>query len=462
MFSVAFIRQALSGTAKVFLVHEQNTYKRVHTDSRSVQPGDLFVAIKGDHVDGHDFIKKAIEQGATGVVCEKYPADIHQVDIYLVESSLAAYRLVAGAWRVQCAPQVIGVAGSVGKTTTKDLLSAIMKARYPLTLSTSGSQNGFVGLPMTLLKLKPDSACAVIEIGIDDVGAMAQHIELVQPDLAIVTAISEEHLENLKDLKTIATEENMILKEVANTGGIAIVNLDDPWIAPLFDSLQGPKVGFSLSSTVGLHGAWAAPYLTVSGLGRKAFKVKSPLPGEHNARNLLGAVAVAVALGLTNEEITLGLESFVPSGGRSDIQYLKGGSPVVCDFYNANPASMRAAFHIADGLHSETVHLCLGDMLELGEQEEELHRGLVESLRAMKAAKKIYLYGPRMKWLQDELTKHHIHSEHFEEQTSLANKVIQSLSTGDAILIKGSRSMRMEKVWEIIKNGSSSHHFPSS
>ena len=456
-----FVRDALRGKAKVIApkFNESRPLRHISTDSRTVGHGDLFVAYKGDAFDGHDFITQAVQKGAVAVLCEKYPADATQdgIDIFLVENTLESFRLMARHWREWVDPTVVAVAGSVGKTTTKDMLAAMLAGKYKNMIATRGSQNGDLGIPITLMDFKPDTEAAVIEVGIDAPGHMIQHIDVVRPEVALVTAISEEHLEWLKDLETIAREENLILEETAKAGGTAVINLDDPWIKPLFHSIkEHGKIGFTLGGVPGPHtiaGHLKGDTLAIEGLGRQRFTLKCPLPGEHNARNLLGAAAVALAIGVTPDEIEEGLASFAPSGGRSQMESLPSGVRVLCDFYNANPASMRAAFNVAArARHGKgTLWLCLADMKELGTTEEALHRGLAADIVALGSNVNVMLYGERMKWLASELTKHGISSSSYLSQELLATELKKHLKPDDFIVIKGSRSMRMEKVWDSLR-----------
>lgn len=461
-----FVRDALRGKSKTIApkFDESRPIHKVTTDSRAVTHGDLFVALKGDSFDGHDFITQAVQKGAIAVLCEKYPADATQegIDIFLVENSLESFRLLARHWREVVDPTVVAVAGSVGKTTTKDMLAAILSAKYQNLIWTKGSQNGFIGLPMTLMEIKPDTEAAVIEVGIDAPGAMIQHIDVVRPEVSLVTAISEEHLEWLKDLETIAREENLILEETARAGGTSIINLDDPWIKPLMHTIKSHgKVGFTLGGVAGPHtvaGRLKGASLKIEGLGRESFTVTCPLPGEHNARNLLGAITAALVLGVTADQIEEGLSGFVSSGGRSQLEVLPGGGKVLCDFYNANPASMRAAFSVASNSRSKNgvLWLCLGDMKELGTSEEALHRGLAADIKDLGSGVRVLLYGDRMKWLGAELRSiaPEILVKEFEQLDSLASEIKSQFKSEDFALIKGSRSMKMEKVWEQLKSRS--------
>jgi UDP-N-acetylmuramoyl-tripeptide--D-alanyl-D-alanine ligase len=463
--TIGIVRDALAGVAKVISTNfiKEARVNRISTDSRTASAGDLFVALKGEKFNGHDFIAQAIDQGCRHVICEKYPAGVIQdgVDIFLVEDSLEAYRKLAQHWRRLLNPHVIAVAGSVGKTTTKDMLQAILMSKFENELlSTSGSQNGFIGIPMTMLRLSEQHKIAVIEVGIDAPGAMIKHIDVVRPDIALVTAISEEHLEWLIDLKTIAYEENSILVETARSGGVAVVNLDDPWISPLWGKItESSKIGFTMVSEPAenilcgnLVTKGDEQKLEVRGLGQKKFEVNLPLPGKHNAMNLLGAVAVAIASGVKPSEITQGIKSFRSSGGRSDLKETNNGVKVLCDFYNANPASMRAAFAVAQEFGGGgRVFYCLGDMKELGVQEESLHRQLADDLVRQNQAT-VYLYGDRMTWLFDEMKKRGYAgtAKHFNRQEDLIVELSKVVKPKDFVVIKGSNSMKMGSIWDAL------------
>lgn len=209
-------------------------FTRAITDSRKIEPGCLFVALAGESFDGHDFIPQAIAKGARGVICRKSTQVTPQKDfcIFPVDDTLQAYRALGAAWRKQFSLPVVVVAGAVGKTSTKEILSAVLRGRFPSVLRTQGSQNGFVGIPMTLLELAPEHGAAVIEVGIDEIGAMDAHMKIVGAQAAVLTLIAPEHLEKLLDIPTVAREEGIALTTVAATGGLVAINLDDPWNAP--------------------------------------------------------------------------------------------------------------------------------------------------------------------------------------------------------------------------------------
>jgi UDP-N-acetylmuramoyl-tripeptide--D-alanyl-D-alanine ligase len=463
--TLGFIREALSGTAKFIAPNFDGTslIRSLSTDSRTCGPDDVFVAIKGEKFDGHDFIKSVVERRCKGVICSKYPADTtgEGVAIFLVEDTTKAFRTVAQHWRVYTECEIIAVAGSVGKTTTKDLLHSMLVKKYPHALKTKGSYNGFLGIPMTLMDVRGDTEFAAVEVGIDAPGAMIQHIDVVRPDMSIVTAISEEHLEWLINLETVAREENLILQETAAAGGLSIVNLDDPYIAPKFQELSQYRVfGCSLSQPASfniLSGRYNPNTQTVevSGLQlQKATSFNVPLPGIHNARNCLGAICCALLAGLSVEEIRSGLATFVPSGGRSQFEQSKIGTKVLCDYYNANPASTKAALSVIASIQSQhaATWLCLADMKELGNQEEALHRGLAADINSLASdGLHILLLGPRMKWLFESLGKIKCDLRHFEDINAMTTVIQKEVGPKDLLLLKGSHSMGIEAIWKAIK-----------
>ena len=447
-------------------------FTSITTDSRKIIPGCLFVALKGEQFDGHTFIDQALATGAAGVICQPGTAVKNEgkAAIYFVDDTLEAYRRLAHYWRKDFSIPMIGVAGSVGKTTTKEFLAAILSGKYKSVLKTQGSQNGFIGIPMTLLELKAEHQCAVIEIGIDEIGAMAKHMELVNPNSSILTAIGPEHLEKLIDLPTVAREEGLALSYVGQHGGMVVINLDDPWIRPHAKTLRlGRKFCFSMMES----GASEAPgvqaargQLTPDGnelevrfWTQENKKFKLPIPGAHNAANLLGAVTMAKALGLTTEEIERGLASFSGIYGRSEVKKM-GGMTVICDYYNANPSSVQAGLSLLKDLAKKSAEAgskrwaCLADMLELGTDELKLHRELAKQIIEDRV-ENVLLYGTRMEALLEELKSSQFSGqlEHFASQAKLAERLISGVKASDTVLIKGSRGMKMEEVFKLFQKG---------
>lgn len=421
-------------------------FPHLSTDTRTIQAGDLFIALKGDVHDGHSFLESAFKKGAAAaLVTSSQVTDslAKQYPLYQVPDSLNAFRNLAKVWRSQFTYPVVAIAGCVGKTTTKEMLAAIMTGRFQNVLKTELSQNGFIGIPMTLMGLRSDHHAAVIEIGIDDIGAMAQHLEIVKPTHGIVTAIGPEHLENLKDVETVFLEEMKLAEWIRFSEGVIALNGDDIWIQKVLHSYPTAWT-YSLSKTnAKVLGSLEQDSLKlrVSNTAQ-TFSLPLPLRGEHNAQNLLAAGTIALSMGMVEKDIISGLQSFQTAKGRSEWKIF-GKLKIFADYYNASPVSMRAAFNTVKSEGMPLV-LCLGDMLELGEDEEKYHRELKNDVLALKPLE-VLLYGPRMQWLADEL-KGHIPTRHFTEHEKMAESLRNYKQNEALLLLKGSRGMRMENV----------------
>jgi UDP-N-acetylmuramoyl-tripeptide--D-alanyl-D-alanine ligase len=442
-------------------IDPDRVYARVAPLSERVVGGALFARVEGAYDGGEPAFLDAVMRGASGLLCRvgQAPAIDFGLNVLEVSDTLAAYRRIAGLWRDRFSLPIAVVAGSVGKTTTKEMLAAMLRGHLQSVLATVENLNGYVGIPTTLLEIGPAHRAAVVEVGIDARGAMAEHIALVRPTHAVVSAIGIEHLEGLSDLATVATEELVALSGVADVGGTVAVNLDDPWVRAWADRLSsGRRIGFSLAGVgvtpgrdvlVGEIDA-AGTSVRVTGLGMEG-DLPMVLPGVHNARNLLGAAVLASALGASLEEMVRGLAGFVAMPGRSQIVALASGVRVICDFYNASPPSMLAALALLDGdlggAAPRSRWACLGDMLELGAAEEELHRALAAPIRESRVDH-VLLAGPRMRWLYDELRARGFSADvsHHSAIEDLAARLGAGVVAGDLVLLKGSRAMAMEKV----------------
>lgn len=457
--STAWVAKALAQTAK----GDDQALKQISSDTREVKPGALFVALKGETSDGHDHVEKARAAGAVALVHHQSFACPPGMISFPVDDTLAAWRALAGAWRREFKLPVAVVAGSAGKTTSKELLAALFRGKWKNVLHTQASQNGFQGVPTTLLRLRPEHDAAVIEVGIDEPGSMIQHLELVAPDAGLLTSIGPEHLEKLGDLETVEEEEGLLFRVLGLRGGLAAVNLDDEAIRRQAERQiqSSQKITYSLRGhDADVRGRLSVGsgdeiWIDVEGLSGGSERFRVPLEGSHNALNLLGALTLAHGLGLTLGELYKGLITFQPPPGRSEMHQWRG-CKVLADTYNANPASVEAALEtLFGGLAREgETWVCLGDMLELGRFEESMHRGLADPL-LKHGVKNVFLFGPRMKKLEDELRTRRFDGTlaHFESQEKMAERLRSSAQSGDRILIKGSRGMRMENVWKALQSG---------
>ena len=478
---------------------ERQGFTQISTDSRQIRKGGLFVALSGERFDGHHFAMDALKTGATGFLLEKgrVPQELlshtsnkeaeKTVHIFEAENTLEALRKISHLWYLSLSLPTMVVAGSVGKTTCKEMLAALLSGRFNQVLKTQGSENGFLGIALTLLRLRKTHQAAVIEVGIDDIGAMQEHLNTLQPTAALVTAIGPEHLFQLKDLDTVAREEGLALEDTAHKGGMVIINLDDPYLAPyakklaekdlICCTLQGNSQSYSgptddlahrnlLTGHI-IHSAHGQANLVLKGLKFENLSLPLPLPGEHNARNLLLAVAMARAIGqLSDPEILAGLENFEKefeqAFGRSRLEQLDQ-TQVLCDYYNANPSSMQAALKTLKEISVKgQAWACLGDMRELGKEEEKFHRELAPAVMDAELDQLILL-GPLMRHLAEELKKKKFKGKvrHFPLDSSkrdkqdvyqeMAHLLKQELGDNDKLLIKGSRGLAMEKIWQLLK-----------
>jgi UDP-N-acetylmuramoyl-tripeptide--D-alanyl-D-alanine ligase len=453
--TTSWIARAIGSSVPV----TQRPLSQISSDTRELKKGSLFVALKGETSDGHDHVEKARAAGAVALVHRKDFACPAEMISFPVDDTLTAWRALAGAWRREFKIPVAVVAGSAGKTTSKEFLAALFRGKWKNVLHTQASQNGFQGVPTTLLRLSSETEAAVIEVGIDEPGSMIQHLELVAPDAGLLTSIGPEHLEKLGDLETVEEEEGILFRVLGLRGGLAAVNLDDTRIKRQAEKqIQSSQcITYSLKHEANVRGHLRVGHndelsIDVDGLSKVTERFRVPLEGAHNALNLLGALTLAHGLGLTLAEIYKGLVTFQAPPGRSEVHQWRG-CKVLADTYNANPASVEAALEtLFVGEFEGETWVCLGDMLELGRFEETLHRGLADPL-LKHGVKNVFLFGPRMKMLESELRSRKFSGTlaHFDSQEKLAEKLRAAAKTGDRILIKGSRGMRMENVWKALQ-----------
>jgi UDP-N-acetylmuramoyl-tripeptide--D-alanyl-D-alanine ligase len=446
-------------------------------DSRAVTPGCLFVAVPGEKFDGHQFIDQAIALGATGILGLKGKlGDARlKVSTFEVDDVLTALRTLAAARRRLVKCPVICVAGSVGKTTTKEILSSLFRTHARISgksestvLSTQGSQNGFLGIPLTLFGLTEKTEIALIEVGIDDLGAMIQHLQLLNPTHAFLTAIGPEHLEKLKDLDTVLAEEWLSISETHKNGGTVFLQEADPLIHN--EGRKLPRTSENDSRILRISFSDRAANYFVEKQSLQSFTIQthpsspsgektvlafeSPLLGQHNLQNVALAVSIGLEFGLRAETIRQGLASFQPAFGRTDVKKI-GQSEILCDYYNANPTSVKASLETFSEFKAPRKFVALGDMLELGPNEETYHRDLASVILPKKFTG-IFLTGERMKWLADSLSAASASSGALvfwaKTHSELVTELRCHFKDGDAMLIKGSRGMKMETVLEELKN----------
>jgi UDP-N-acetylmuramoyl-tripeptide--D-alanyl-D-alanine ligase len=432
------------------LLGEDAAFARVVTDTRQLQRGDLFVALKGDRFDGHDYVLRAMSLGAAGaLVSQTVEGATAQV---LVPDVLAGLQAYARSWREDFELPVIGVTGSSGKTTTKQMLAAVCGALGTV-LATEGNLNNHIGVPLTLLRLRREHAVAVIEMGANHLGEIALLAGIARPGVGVVTQAGDAHLEGFGSREGVARGKGEMFSGLQNQG-VAVINRDDVYF-DLWRQLAGGAqvLSFGLSSQADVRAEdirglpeqapTAMLFTLVTPQGRA--HVELPLPGRHNVANALAAAAAGLALGLEPAVIAAGLGRVRPVAGRLNWMNTLQGARLLDDSYNANPTSLRAALELLAGLPGQR-WLVLGDMKELGGDAEALHEEAGRNARAL-GIDRLYSVGPLA---QQAAAGFGANARHYASAELLIEALREQLAETDAaqvaLLVKGSRSSRMERV----------------
>lgn len=434
----------------------------VTIDSRSVHPGDLFAALPGERHDGHDFAPAAVRQGAAGVLVTQameVPAGAFAVQVSDAREALA---LLAGHHRSRFAIPVVGVTGSVGKTTTKEMVAAVLQQRWK-TLKSEGNFNNELGLPLTVFKLDSTYEAAVLEMGMRGAGQIRALARIARPTAGVITNVGETHIEILGSVEAIAAAKAELVEAIPSDGVVAL-NGDDPLVAGMSNLASGRvilygrgangrrnDIGATNVKTLGLEG------LRFELVGALSGEIHVPLPGEHNVLNALGAIAVAWGLGLTIEDFRQGLLAYKAAPHRLALVNGAGGQHVIDDTYNANPASMRATLRLLGETPCTGRRVAvLGDMLELGSRASEAHRE-VGAAAVESGVGVLVAYGPLSGYVAEGarsagMDPANIHA--LQDKERVFERVLGQSGPGDVVLVKGSRGMRMEEVVEALVHGS--------
>jgi UDP-N-acetylmuramoyl-tripeptide--D-alanyl-D-alanine ligase len=426
---------------------DEVSVKKISIDTRTLELGDVYIAINGEFKDGHDYIPQAIEAGASCVISDR---DLNIPVPYIkVADTLAAFQALAAAHRQQIHVKTIAVTGSCGKTTTRALLESVF-AQAGNTHASKGSLNNHLGVPITLLELTTEHKYFVAEVGANHKGEIASLIPLIQPDVAIITNVGPAHLEGFGSLANIAEAKSEIY-EGLNDDGIAIVNADDEF-AHLWLHLnkQHKVISFGIKHDADVmaddihidEGGYATFTLV---LPQSVIEVKLPLIGEHNVYNALSAAAAGYALGLTAQQIKQGLEQAQSVTRRLIEKQTPAGMTVIDDSYNANPVSTEAAIKLLVHRSKQPVFV-FGDMKEMGADEADIHSKIGEKAKAL-GVSKLYCYGELAKQTAQAFGDG---AFHFENKDALIEELKHNLSAKETVLVKGSNSMKMNEVVEAL------------
>ena len=415
-------------------------------DSRKATKGSIFAAIRGERVDGYDFIESAMQNGAICVIAERAPAN-PDIPHILVSSVPAALRFIAAHYREQFHIPIIGVTGSVGKTSTKEMISCVMKKRMEL-LYTEGNFNNELGVPLTLFRLNSEHRAAVIEMGISDFNEMTRLTRIVKPNAAVFTAIGDAHLENLGSREGVLKAKAEILDGMP-MGTIAFINGDDELLVGM-EVKPRKKISFGLGEKCDIRatnvknlGADGSSCL-IMGLGRE-FEARIPAYGHHMLYAALAAAAVGLYFGFSGEEISAGLLDYVPVGHRASAIDVNGIT-VIDDCYNANPTSVHMALESLSDFTTRRRVAILGDMLELGDDKERFHYEV--GARSAQSGAVTIACGALAKGIAKGASVVGGETAYFEDVEALLTALPGIIKPGDAVLVKASRGMHLEAVVE--------------
>lgn len=420
------------------------SFSGVTTNSKTVEAGNLFVALRGERFDSHDFIADVAALGAAAVVVERLPDGL-PIPALIVPDTRYALGQIAQLWRKCFTMPLIGVTGSNGKTTVKEMIAAILSAAFGTDhfLATRGNLNNEIGVPLTLFNLNAQHRAAVVELGMNHPGEIARLTEIALPTVGVVNNAQREHQEFMASVAAVAAENGAVISGLSEEG-CAVFPADDEF-APLWTSYAGSRrlITFALDKQASVTAQWRATdfgsEITLNARGEQVSFVLSAA-GQHNVRNALAACAATLAVGINLEIIARGLSDFTPVAGRLQKKQATNGAIVIDDTYNANPDSVRAAIDVLANAPAPRT-LVLGDMGEVGSEGVAFHEEIGEYARA-RHIDQLFTVG--------ELARHASRAfgrpaRHFETMETL-NEEVASVPPGASVLVKGSRFMKMERV----------------
>ncbi len=449
MFTVDQVREALGDGLIGERSGDASGFSAVSNDSRVLESGELFVALKTELRDGHDFIDDAMAHGAVGVIVESDDVLLpDQTWAFRVSDTRRAIGDLASYWRRQFAVKTVAIAGNVGKTTTKELTSAVLSAHHTV-LKSAANFNDEVGLAMSLFQLNETHDRAVVEVGMFELGEIRRLCEIAAPEISVVLNVGPTHLERLGSIEAIAEAKSEAVQALPSTG-TAILNADDPYVAAMEAKTPARVLTFGVEQHAAIRATdlrgrgLAGVDFTLSCLGRE-LKAHSPLPGTRLVSNALAAVAAAFADGLSIEEANAALAAAeVPL--RTQIKVSSGGGTILDDAYNANPASMFAALELLSEMTGRRLAL-LGDMLELGSAEAESHRAVGEA--AARVCDLLFSVGPRGELIAAAARAvGGIDVTHFDTKEEAVSALRTVIGPGDILLVKASHGLALESVVE--------------
>ena len=454
--TLAQVLEAVGGTLIGPQADLHQTVTEVSTDSRNVPQGCLFLPLEGERFDGHSFINNALEQGAAGCLTARERESYLPGKFYIkVRSTRRALRDLARYYKELFPIPFVAVTGSVGKTTTKDMVAAVLGEKYSV-LKTEGNLNNDIGVPLTLLRLKPEHQIAVLELGMNHAGEIDYLSELVEPDVALITNVGDSHIENLGSREAIFAAKCEIFNHL-KVGGTAILNGDDAMLATLKGKL--PQTTLMVGNGEGLD--YTAYDVESDGVGHISCQVKTPhgkfqadIPalGAHMVYPTLMATAVGELFGMEADQITRGIRAFLPTKMRMNVVTCPGDVVILNDAYNANPQSMRAAAAVLGDARDRRRVAVVGDMKELGQNSAMFHQA-VGGYFAQAGVERLIAIGDLAKYMAQGAVQAGMSQEqvsYFPDLEQAKEALSREIRAGVTILVKASRSMAFEKIVEYL------------
>lgn len=470
LFSVADILEWTGGTLQQG--SRDQVISGLSNDSRALQRGHMFVALVAER-DGHTFIPNALEAGASALLVSQRVQDIpSDITVVQVKDTLGAMGAIAAGYRRRFSScQILGITGSNGKTTTKEMIASILRNMGP-TLATAGNLNNLIGLPLTLLGLRSEHAYAVLEMGMNVPGEIAQLAAIAAPDVGVITCVAPAHLEGLGSIEGVARAKGELF-DALQPQQWAVVNADDPHVLALGLRVSSRVIFFTMNPTQanipagqpvvslqhlkaegehGFHFQVDISHLPTNPQKTQRLSVELPLVGRHQVANALAAIAATVVLGVSEQAITTGLRNIKPTGRRLLLEHTPIGVHLLDDCYNSNPHSCRAALQTLRELagHAPSIAV-IGDMLELGTHEAEAHEQIGHTAASLDITL-LVAFGPRSRNTAQAARHAGMKTvSHFEDIDELWAYLQPLLTANTWVLVKGSRGMRLERISEKIK-----------
>lgn len=442
-------------TARIYNPDDFKPVDHITIDSRKIKKRSLFIAIKGKRFDGHEFVGKSVENGASAVVINRRKLnefDNIKVPIITVSNTTKALGHIANTWRRKLNTKIIGITGSAGKTTTKDMLATLLEEKYKVN-KTISNNNNHIGVPITILSTNERHDLLVSELGTNHFGEIEYSANILEPDYSLITNIGSSHIEYLKNKRGVLKEKGKLFEITKKNKGKLFINYDDSMLkdcSQRFDEF----FSFGFNKNVDVSGKITG----YTNDGRPVVRVKYknriientlPLYGEQSASSYLAAVAIAFELGLSNKHINEGTKKLAVTGGRLKV-YKRKNVIVIDDSYNASPDSTKTAIELVKKIKTyKRKVLILGDMLELGKNRIKLHESLANQI-INKGINEVYSIGPSMRSLTKKLNSRKIIARNFKTRKSLLDFLNTYEFAKKVILVKGSRGMRMEEFLQAI------------